>query len=50
VVVLTEWNEYRALDLERLGAAMADRVLVDLRNVYPRALAQRYGFAVHRIG
>jgi UDPglucose 6-dehydrogenase len=50
VVVLTEWNEYRALNLERLGAAMADRVLVDLRNVYPRALAQRYGFAVHRIG
>jgi UDPglucose 6-dehydrogenase len=50
VVVLTEWNEYRGINLERLGAAMADRVLVDLRNVYPRALADGCGFTVHRIG
>ena len=50
VVALTEWNEYRGIDLARLGAAMADRVLVDLRNVYPRALAEECGFTVHRIG
>jgi UDPglucose 6-dehydrogenase len=50
VVALTEWNEYRGIDLARLGAGMADRVLVDLRNVYPRALAEECGFTVHRIG
>jgi UDPglucose 6-dehydrogenase len=50
LVVLTEWNEYRGLDLARVGDAMADRVLVDLRNVYPRSLAASCGFAVHRIG
>ncbi|MBU6367225.1 MAG: UDP-glucose/GDP-mannose dehydrogenase family protein [Gemmatimonadetes bacterium] len=50
LVVLTEWNEYRGIDLERLGGAMAERVMVDLRNVYPRALAQSHGFTVHRIG
>ena len=50
LVVLTEWNEYRGLDLTRVGDAMADRVLVDLRNAYPRSLAASCGFAVHRIG
>jgi UDPglucose 6-dehydrogenase len=50
LVVLTEWNEYRGLDLGRIASVMADRVLVDLRNVYPKALALSEGFKVHRIG
>ncbi len=34
LVILTEWNAFRGLDLERIGAMMAARVLVDLRNIY----------------
>jgi UDPglucose 6-dehydrogenase len=50
LVMLTEWNEYRGLELAQIATGMADRVLVDLRNVYPRALGEAHGFAVHRIG
>jgi UDPglucose 6-dehydrogenase len=50
LVVITEWNEFRALSPERLAGAMRGRVLVDLRNVYdPRAMAQG-GFAYHGVG
>jgi UDPglucose 6-dehydrogenase len=34
VVIITEWNEFRALDLERMKGLMAARVMVDLRNIY----------------
>jgi UDPglucose 6-dehydrogenase len=33
-VLATEWNEFRALDLERLAAAARSRTMLDLRNVY----------------
>ena len=35
VVLVTEWDALRALDLERLAASMRAQVLVDLRNIYP---------------
>ncbi len=50
LVLITEWNEFRALDLERIGQAMRARVLVDLRNVYPPAEAAAAGFAYTGIG
>ncbi len=50
LVLITEWNEFRALDLERLGAAMRSRVLVDLRNVYPPEEAEAFGFAYSGVG
>ena len=34
VVIITEWNEFRALDLERMKELMASQVMVDLRNIY----------------
>ena len=34
VVLATEWNEFRALDLDRLGQVMKSRTMIDLRNVY----------------
>ena len=42
VVVLTDWDEYRSLDLKRLAAAMAGRTIIDYRNVIPheKAVAQ----------
>ena len=49
-VVVTEWNELRALDLDRLKASMRGNVLVDLRNVYLPAQARAAGFAYSGIG
>jgi len=50
VVIVTEWDPFRALDLDRLKAAMAQPVLVDLRNIYrPEDMAAR-GFAYSGIG
>jgi len=50
VVLVTEWNQFRALDLARLKAAMAEPVLVDLRNVYRADEAARAGFRYTSIG
>jgi UDPglucose 6-dehydrogenase len=50
LVILTEWDEFRALDLERLRDVMRTPVMVDLRNVYrPDEIRQR-GFAYASIG
>ena len=50
LVIITEWNQFRALDLERVRALMKDPVLVDLRNIYSRDEAARTGFSYHCIG
>ncbi|MEO0681197.1 MAG: UDP-glucose/GDP-mannose dehydrogenase family protein, partial [Pseudomonadota bacterium] len=50
VVLLTEWNEFRALDLERLGQLMRGRVFLDLRNVYDPEDAARAGFDYRSVG
>ena len=44
VVMLTEWNEFRALDLDRLAGEMATARMADLRNIYSADEAQRAGF------
>jgi UDPglucose 6-dehydrogenase len=49
-VLLTEWNEYRGLDLERIRERMAGDVFVDLRNVYERSVMKRHGFAYTCVG
>lgn len=50
LALITEWNEFRALDLERVGRLMRARVLVDLRNVYPPEEASAAGFTYTGIG
>jgi len=50
VVLLTEWNEYRNLDLTTLKAAMRGDVFVDLRNVYERKSAEAAGFTYIAVG
>ncbi len=50
VVLVTEWEAYRALDLERLRAVMRAPVFVDLRNVYRRAEVERHGFRYADVG
>jgi UDPglucose 6-dehydrogenase len=50
VVLMTEWNEYRAMDLERIKTLLRTPVFVDLRNVYtPEAMA-KLGFRYHSVG
>jgi UDPglucose 6-dehydrogenase len=44
VVILTEWNEFRALDLDRMAASMKRPLMADLRNVYSRETVLNAGF------
>ena len=49
-MIVTEWDEFRALDLEKIAASMRGKVLVDLRNVYDREDAEQAGLAYHGVG
>lgn len=46
-VILTEWNEFRALDLKRLAASMRTARMADLRNIYSAADAEAAGFEAY---
>ncbi|MCY4454631.1 MAG: UDP-glucose/GDP-mannose dehydrogenase family protein [Immundisolibacterales bacterium] len=50
VVLMTEWNAYRGLDLERVRDAMDGRVFVDLRNVYEPGSMRTLGFRYVGVG
>jgi len=50
LVIVTEWDEFRALDLADLGRRMKGKVLVDLRNIYDRAEAERAGLIYRGVG
>ncbi|APX91412.1 UDP-glucose 6-dehydrogenase (plasmid) [Brevirhabdus pacifica] len=47
VVLLTEWNEFRALDLKRLAETMQSPRMADLRNIYSPKDAKRAGFEAY---
>ena len=50
LVVVTEWNEFRALSPARLREAMRGRVVIDLRNVFDPAAMIQVGFAYQGVG
>ncbi|MBK3736056.1 UDP-glucose dehydrogenase [Azospirillum brasilense] len=50
VAILTEWNEFRALDLKRVKALLKRPVMIDLRNIYNPADMAAAGFAYSSIG
>jgi UDPglucose 6-dehydrogenase len=50
VVLITEWDQFRALDLDRLKAGMRQPVLVDLRNVYNPVEMKARGFSYFSVG
>jgi UDPglucose 6-dehydrogenase len=50
LVIVTEWEQFRALDFERLKRVMAKPVLVDLRNIYQPEELIRHGFAYESVG
>ncbi|WP_028581275.1 UDP-glucose dehydrogenase family protein [Desulfogranum japonicum] len=50
VVLMTEWNQYRALDLERIRNSMASPIFIDLRNVYEPDKMNQQGFTYTGVG
>jgi UDPglucose 6-dehydrogenase len=50
LVVVTEWNQFRALSPQRLKRAMRGVVVVDLRNIYDPAAMQAAGLVYHGLG
>lgn len=50
VVLLTEWNEYRALDLDRIRNLLREPVFIDLRNVYRIRSMEQAGFKYFSVG
>jgi UDPglucose 6-dehydrogenase len=50
LVIVTEWDEFRALDLKRIAATLNEPLLVDLRNIYPPEEAERAGLRLVGVG
>ncbi len=50
LVLLTEWNEFRALNLVRVASLLKEKLIVDLRNIYAPGQMQAYGFRYVSIG
>ena len=50
MVIITEWDQFRALDLERVKSTLNGNVVVDLRNIYSPEDMQRRGFEYSSIG
>lgn len=50
VAIVTEWNEFRALDMDRIGELMKNKCLVDMRNIYNPQEMESKGFAYSSIG
>ena len=50
LAIVTEWDEFRALDLQRVKTLLKAPVLIDLRNIYPEGEAERFGLAYTSVG
>jgi UDPglucose 6-dehydrogenase len=50
LIVVTEWNEFRNMDLARMRSTMNRGILFDGRRIYDRANVERAGFEYHVIG
>jgi len=50
LVIVTEWNAFRSLDMGRLKSIMKAPVLVDLRNIYRRSEVEPHGFVYESVG
>jgi len=50
LVIMTEWNEFRVLDLERIRSVLTRAVVFDCRNVYQPEAMEKMGFSYHSFG
>ena len=50
LVIMTEWNEFRQLDLDKMKDMLAGPVVIDCRNIYKPAIMNGLGFTYHSFG
>ncbi len=50
LVIVTEWDAFRALDLKRVKSLLSAPILIDLRNIYPRDIVENAGFTYIAVG
>ncbi len=50
IVLMTEWNQYRGLDLTHVKSMMKGNVFIDLRNVYEKETMEQHGFSYTCVG
>ncbi|WP_277348082.1 UDP binding domain-containing protein, partial [Pseudopontixanthobacter vadosimaris] len=50
IVLATEWDAFRALDLDRVKGLVRSPVMVDLRNIYSPEALRAAGFTYHSVG
>jgi UDPglucose 6-dehydrogenase len=50
LLILTEWNEFRVLDLSRVKALLKEPLMIDLRNIYTPKEVAKAGFVYHSVG
>lgn len=50
LVVVTEWNEFRSLNMQRIRTSMKQPIVIDGRNIYEASEMQRYGFTYRAMG
>jgi UDPglucose 6-dehydrogenase len=50
LIIMTEWNQFRSLDFEKLKGIMKSPILIDLRNVYDPDPVVSYGFHYISVG
>ena len=50
LVIVTEWDAFRALDLKRVKTLLSQPILIDLRNIYPRDIVETAGFTYVAVG
>jgi UDPglucose 6-dehydrogenase len=50
LIIITEWNQFRSLNLERVKATLKQPYFFDLRNIYRRAVMEEKGFKYYGVG
>jgi len=50
LIIMTEWNEFRQLDLDKIKDVLAEPVVIDCRNIYKPSVMNRLGFRYHSFG
>ena len=50
LIIATEWNEFRALDLNKIKKLMKNQVIFDLRNIYNKEEVEDLGIEYHGVG
>jgi len=50
VAIMTEWNEFRGLDLEDLGKRLSKKIILDTRNIFRPVELKRLGFTYENVG